>query len=125
MHIKQGERNATITSRKHSERVSLWSGIFHFTVDPDCRISYLQGAAGGYVSAACAASSSADFISQVFTALCQRQLAPVNFWSVKAFDPESEQEHLSLEWIELSKKASASEEVQFTEFHLYGGAEDD
>jgi hypothetical protein len=44
---------------------------------------------------------------------------------VKAFDPESEQEHLSLEWIELSKKASASEEVHFTKFHLYSGAEDD
>ena len=94
--------------------------MFHFTVDADCRLDYLSGADGGYVNAVGSAASSGEFVKMVFKSLCDRQLTMVDISPISEISRASEQ-NLSNEWSELSGKARASGEVEFTQFHLYGG----
>ena len=107
------------TTQTTSGNESLWSGLFHFAVDSDCSVDYLRGAKGGYVNAVSCAAATPDFIARVFQALCERQLTLIDFSDVNRFDPRDPTENLSPDWAELSKKALASGEVEFTEFELY------
>jgi hypothetical protein len=97
----------------------LWSALFHFAVDSNCSIDHLRGAKGGYVNAVSHAVTNPDFIARVFQALCERQLTLIDFSNVTQFSLCDPAENLSHDWIELSKKALASGDVEFTEFHLY------
>ena len=117
--IQTGAQVITTTSQTTSRQDPLWSALFHFAVDSDCSIDYLQGAKGGYVNAVSYASSSSDFVGRVFQALGERQLTVIDFSDIKTFSPYDPDEILSREWAELSKKALASGKVEFAEFHLY------
>jgi hypothetical protein len=98
----------------------LWSGRFHFLVSPDCHISYLRGAKGGFVSAISIASSESDFIDSTSSALKHRRLRP---------DAERDEigditarylgGKLSDEWDRLCESALRTEDVVFNEFDLY------
>jgi hypothetical protein len=79
----------------------------------------LRGAKGGYVNAVSRAVTNPDFIARVFQALGERQLTLIDFSKVKQFSLCDPTENLSQDWIELSKKALASGDVEFTEFQLY------
>ena len=76
-------------------------------------------AKGGYVNAVSRAVTNPDFIARVFQALGERQLTLIDFSKVKQFSLCDPTENLSQDWIELSKKALASGDVEFTEFQLY------
>jgi len=106
------------TTPRRSKSEYLWSGLIHFEVDSDCSLDYLKGAKGGYVNVVCLATSASDFTKRVFQFLCQRQLSMVDATQISTVDLDRE-ENLSLEWVELSKRAIASGEVESTEFHLY------
>jgi hypothetical protein len=111
-----------VTSAAKSKRNTqelLWCGLFHFAVDSNCKFHYLRGAKGGYVNAVSCAGATSDFIARVFQALCDRQLTLIDSSQVKSFTPSDPNENLSQEWTELSQKALASGEVEFTEFQLY------
>jgi hypothetical protein len=104
---------------------SLWSGRFHFLVNAECNIDYLQGSMGGYVSAICLAGSQEEFIARAFEALRNRQLSPdEEFDEIEDLSVQYHNETLSDEWMALCKLASESGDVSFNCFQLYASAEE-
>lgn len=94
--------------------------MFHFLVSPECDIDYLQGSAGGYVSAIAVAESREYFISAVFQALRDRQLHPDDeYQEVENISEQYKDSALSEEWMELGKNATEELVVQFGTFDLY------
>jgi len=110
----------TTPKSKDSNENSVWSGKFHFLVNPECNIDYLQGAIGGYVSAICLAKSKEEFIARAFDAFRKRQLSPdEEFDEIENISAEYNDGALSGEWMGLCKLASETGNVSFNGFDLY------
>lgn len=104
---------------------SVWSGRFHFLVNAECNIDYLQGGIGGYVSAICAARSRKEFIARAFEALRDRQLSPDDeFDEIEDISAMYRNGMLSDEWMTLGKLAAETGDVAFNCFDLYSSAEE-
>ena len=104
---------------------SVWSGRFHFLVNPECNIDYLRGAMGGYVSAICLAESKEEFIARAFQALRDRKLSPdEGFDEIEDISAIYHDGMLSDEWMALGKLASESGDVSFNCFQLYDSVEE-
>src|ERR1700730_3257458 len=111
----------TIAPRSRTTKEStLWSGQFHFLVNPECNISYLQGAKGGYVSAIAVAPAEREFINMAKAALRERMLSPDDEYdNIENISRRYQDRDLSDEWIQLCKKAFETGHVVFTAFDLY------
>ena len=110
----------TTRSSTAGEDHSLWSGRFHFLVKPECKIEYLQGRMGGYVSAIGSANSKEEFIERAFDALQRRELtADEEFDEVENISTKYYGGTLSDEWMALCESAVETGDVAFNCFDLY------
>jgi hypothetical protein len=108
------------SNRRARNENPIWSGLFHFLVNPGCSIDYLQGAAGGYVSAIASAGSEEEFITKAMDALRDRQLSPDDeFDEIEEISAGYWDGTLSDQWLALCKLAFETGEVEFGEFDLY------
>jgi hypothetical protein len=102
---------------------SVWSGRFHFLINAECNIDYLQGRMGGYVSAICLAKSKEKFISRTLDALRDRQLSPnEEIDELEDISTQYRDGTLSDEWMSLCKLATETGDVAFNCFDLYDPA---
>jgi hypothetical protein len=93
---------------------------FHFLVNPECNINYLQGRKGGYVSAIAVAPSESEFIDKAKGALRERMLSPDDEYDhIEDISRRYQDRDLSDEWIQLCKRALETRQVAFTTFDLY------
>ena len=112
--------NTTTTRKNETRSARLWSGQFHFLVSPECDISYLQGAMGGYVSAIATAPRKSEFVLRVMSALRERRLVPDDGCrDIHDISKSYRTGQLSDEWILLGSRALETDQVVFTTFDLY------
>ena len=99
---------------------SMWSGRFHFLVNPEYNIDYLRGAMGGYVSAICLTNSKEEFIARALDALRDRQLSPDDeIDEIEDISTIYCEGMLSDEWMAHCRLASETGDVSFNGFDLY------
>jgi hypothetical protein len=115
--------NITTTQRRTiPEGKEIWSGQFHFLINPDCDLEYLQGAEGGYVSAISLADSEELFLKTVFAALKERKVTPDDEYDeIEEISEKYRNGDLSDEWIELCNYALNTGRVAFNTFDVYEG----
>lgn len=108
-----------ITTQRTETDKQIWSGLFHFRVNPDCDIDYLRGAVGGFVNAIAVAHTSDEFVAKVSSALEDRKLSSNTAEQLENISSGYVQRSLSDEWMSLCRDALNSGEVSFTTFDLY------